>query len=81
MVPPNDGSANVYSRPYQGIYNSNDALIYDQDCHVQSIEIAENANFLQEGGGKILTIEDDLIIDNNASLRNIDWVQNGTNTD
>ena len=82
MVPPNDGTANVYIKAFQGIFgSSNDALIFDQDCHVQSIEIAQSANLSPgDGGGKTLTIQDDLIIDNNASLRNIDWSSNGVNT-
>ncbi len=82
MVPPNDGTANVYIKAFQGIFgSSNDALIYDQDCHVQSIEIAENANLSPgSSGGKILTIDSNFIIQSNGTLRNMNWVQNGTNT-
>lgn len=82
MVPPNDGTANVYIKAFQGIFgSSNDALIFDQDSHVQSIEIAENANLSPgSSGGKILTIDNDFIIQSNGTLRNINWVQNGTNT-
>lgn len=80
-VPPNDGSAVVYVQAYQGGFNNQNCLIFDQDIDVFSIEIAENAN-LSPGniGDKTLTIQDNLIIQSNASLRNIDWPLNWSNT-
>ncbi len=81
VVPPNDGSATVYVKGYQGEYDTQNCLIFDQDAFVHSVEIAQFANLSPgDGGGKTLTIQDDLIIDNNASLRNIDWSSSGINT-
>ncbi len=81
VVPPNDGSATVYVKGYQGEYNTQNCLIFDQDAFVQSVEISQFANLSPgDGGGKTLTIQDDLMIGENASLRNIDWSSSGMNT-
>ena len=80
MVPPNDGTAEINIQSYQGFYSSSNCVVYDEDIHVNSIVIRENANFSPgTGGNKICEIENDLIIESNANLRNIDWPSSGTN--
>ena len=80
VVPPNDGTAEINIQSYQGFYSSSNCVVYDEDIHVNSIVIRENANFSPgSGGNKICEIENDLIIESNANLRNIDWPSSGTN--
>ena len=81
VIPPNDGSAEIIVNAYQGPYNNNNCLIFDQNINVSSVEITENAN-LSPGisGDKTLTIQNDFTIQSNGSVRNINWIQNGTNT-
>ncbi len=81
VVPPNDGSAEIFINAYQGSFSTNNCLIYDQNINVSSIEVSENAN-LSPGisGDKTLTIQNNFSIQSNGSLRNINWIQNGTNT-
>lgn len=81
VVPPNDGSAIIFTKAYQGSYSTDNCLIFDQDADVLSLEIEGNANLSPGvGGGKILVIQDDFIIQSSASLRNKNWTSNGTNT-
>lgn len=81
VIPPNDGTAEIIVKAYQGSISSNNCLIFDQNTNVSSVEIQENAN-LSPGisGDKTLTIQNNFTIQSNGSLRNINWIQNGTNT-
>ena len=80
-VPPNDGSAVVLVKAFQGSYSTNNCLVFDQNTEVLSIEVSGNAN-LSPGSsdGKTLIIQDYLTIQVNGALRNANWLQNGTNT-
>ena len=81
VIPPNDGTAEIIVKAYQGSISSNNCLIFDQNTNVSIVEIQENAN-LSPGisGDKTLTIQNNFTIQSNGSLRNINWIQNGTNT-
>ena len=80
-VPPNDGSAIVVVNAYQGGFSKGNAVVFDQDADVQSIDIEGSANFSPgEGGGKTLTIQGDFNILSNGNLRNLDLPLSGSNT-
>ena len=51
VVPPNDGTAEINIQSYQGFYSSSNCVVYDEDIHVNSIVIRENANFSPGTGG------------------------------
>jgi len=80
-VPPNDGTAMVVVNAYQGVFSKGNALVFDQDADVQSLDINGDANFSPaEGGGKTLTIQGDFNILSNGNLRNLDLPLSGSNT-
>lgn len=80
-VPPNDGTAIVVVNAYQGSFSKSNALVFDQDADVQSIDIEGAANFSPaEGGGKTLTVQGDFNILSNGNLRNLDLPLSGSNT-
>jgi len=80
-VPPNDGTAIVVVNAYQGAFSKSNAFLFNQDADVYSIDIEGGANFSPgEGGGKILTIQDDFNILASGNLRNLDLPLSGSNT-
>lgn len=80
-VPPNDGTAIIVVNAYQGAFSKTNALVFDQDADVYSIDIQGDANFSpSEGGGKTLTIQDDFNVQANGNLRSLDFPLSGSNT-
>ena len=80
IVPPNDGSSDVYISATQGAFDVNNAVFY-KTANVRSLVIETGANFSPpDENGSTLTINGNLIIQPGAFIRQINWTQNGKNT-
>ena len=80
VVPPNDGSADVYISAAQGTFNSTNAVFF-QTANVKSLIVESGANFSPPfGSGSTLTINGNFEIQSGAFFRQLNWVQNGKNS-
>jgi hypothetical protein len=80
IVPPNDGSADIYISAVQGTFNPTNAVFF-QTANVKSVIVESGANFSPPfGNGSTLTINGNFEIQSGAFFRQLNWVQNGKNT-
>jgi hypothetical protein len=80
IVPPNDGSADVFISAFQGIYNPTNAVFF-QTSNIRSLTIESGANFSPpDDNGSTLTINGNFEIKSGAFFRQLNWIQSGKNT-
>jgi hypothetical protein len=81
VIPPNDGTADVYIRANNGIFSAGNVVTFSGITTIKSIQIESGANLSPAiGSGHIFTVLGNFTIQNNAFLRQRNWIQNGLNT-
>ena len=80
-VPPNDGTADVIIRAYNGTFSANNSVLFSGNTNIKSIQIESNSNFSPaQGSGFELTVKENFKILSGGFLRQRNWIQSGLNT-
>jgi hypothetical protein len=80
VVPPTDGSADVYVSACQGTFSASN-LLYFRNANVKSLTVETGANFSPpSGNGTLLTVNENFVIESGAFFRQANWSSNGLNT-
>jgi hypothetical protein len=81
LVPPNDGTADVIIRGYNGAFSSGNVVLFSGNTTIKSIQIESNANFSPaHGNGFVFTVKNSFTILSGGFLRQRNWIQSGLNT-
>jgi hypothetical protein len=79
VVPPNNGTANVYISPFNGTFNELNSVIFGTTS-INSLTIESGANFSPPGGsGSTLIVNGDFTIQSGGYFRQYNWSGSGKN--